>query len=410
MLVTALCATALVALPAAPAGAKVAPLPSQWQKGVNVTAYWWTDLSGHRFATWLKRARTQVHADRVTFVVTWYQRFSAKSQRVDHLNATTIAPSYGSRRTCKAIGDSWRACKTPSMAALRNAVRLARKDGFKVGIRPQVDVGRDALTAAPRDRIDVRGAGRQAWFKSYSNLLSQYARLARDTKADTLVIGSDLTGMTNEPEDLSYWHHLIADVRSGALMGDGKGYKGQLTYAETWKQADAEAADPKVHRFPWNELDAIGVDAYFPLVSASKPHDNPSVGTLRAGWATHVPTIRALHAEFDKPVVFTGLGYLSRKGTSVAPDNPESVQAANGGTRLLQAQERPVAATFDVWSAVAKTAPWFQGIWWSEWPASGRGGHQDGSFSLQGKPAERVLCRWYLGNPSAKCPVPSRVG
>ena len=239
-----LCAVLAVPLSATPAGARVSPLPAQWQKGVNVTAFWWTDLSGKRFAHWLKAARTQVHADRVTFVVTWYQRFSRHSGRVDHLNATTIEPSYGSARRCRNIGSSWAACKTPSMAALSSAVRKARREGFKVAIRPQVDVGRGPLTAAPRDAIDIQGADRKRWFASYSRMLSQYARLARDTHADTLVVGSDLTGMTNDPEDRDYWHHLILDTRSGALLGSpGKGFTGALTYASTWKEALVKAVD-----------------------------------------------------------------------------------------------------------------------------------------------------------------------
>ena len=216
--------------------------------------------------------------------------------------------------------------------------------------------------------------------------------------------------MTNDPEDRDYWHHLILDTRSGALLGSpGKGFTGALTYASTWKEALVEAADPKAARFPWADLDEIGIDAYFPLVSASKPHDNPSVATIRAGWAAPVAAVRAVHAEFARPVVFTGLGYLSRKGTTVAPDNGDAQQAANGGGLRMQAQERPVAAAFDVWSAVARTEPWFRGIWWWEWPASGRGGRRDGSHSLQGKPATRIVCRWHLGRAKAKCPVPRRV-
>lgn len=399
--VTPLVLAALVAgafaMGASPATA--APLPAQWQKGLNVTAFWWSDLSTTTFRTWLKRARTRAHADTVTFVVTWYQ---------PTLGSTKIAPSYGTKKTCGDVGNRWTRCKTPSMAALRAAIRAAKAQGLKVGIRPQVDVGTRSSNSRPRDRIDIRGAQRMAWFKSYSTMLSQYGRLARDTHADALVVGADLTGMTNEPEDLDYWRHLVDDTRSGALLGDGKGgFTKELTYAMTWEEALREAADPEVHRFVWDTLNATGIDAYFPLVPVSAPHDDPPVDTLRAGWDGAVAAVRAIHAEYDRPIVFTGLGYLSRKGTSVAPDNGDAQQAANGGGLSQTAQSRPVQAAFDVWSAVGSGADgaWFQGIWWWEWPASGRGGPKDGSHSLEGKLAQAEVCRRHLGSDSASCKV-----
>lgn len=380
----------------------VTPLPTQWQRTVNVTAFWWQDLSGPRFDRWLTRARTQAGATMVSFVVTWYQ---------DTPLSTSIHPSYGTRRTCARIGSSWRHCKTPSMRALRAAIRAARRQGLQVAIRPQVDVGRSAGTAGRRELVDIRGSGRRAWFRSYSNLLSQYGRLARDTGARTLVIGADLDGMTNEAEDLDYWHHLAADLRSGALFGErGKGFTGELTYAQSWRAALADAADPQTHGFVWGDLDEIGIDAYFPLIPVTAPHDDPPVADLVAGWTTPAAAVTALHEEYDRPVVFTGLGYLSRMGTSTAPENGDAQQKAAGGGISQGAQAHAVEAAFDVWSSVAgQPSPWFRGIWWWEWPASGRGGTRDGSHSLQGKSAQQVLCRRHKGSADASCPVPARV-
>jgi hypothetical protein len=403
-------AATLLALPAAAPARTVAPLPAQWQKALNVTAFWWSDLSGKHFRKWLDEAKNGAHADTVVFVVTWYQRFSARSGRVDHLNSTTIAPSYGSKKRCARIGSSWRACKTPSMAALRAAVRAAKARGLKVGIRPQVDVGAAQGSSAPRALIDLRGANRDRWFRSYRRMIAQYGRLARDERADALVVGSGLTGMTNDAQDAVDWRALIDDTRSGALLG-GAGFTQEMTYAMTWQEAEAEARSATVHRFPWDDLNAIGIDAYFPLVSVKRPHDDPSVATLAAGWSTGVATATALHEEFGKPVVLTALGYLSRLGTSVAPDNADDVQRANGGRLSQSAQARPVTAAFDVWSALASRVDgsWFSGIWWWEWPAAGRGGPRDGSHSLEGKAAQREVCRRHLGDGSARCALPKRV-
>ena len=67
----------------------------------------------------------------------------------------------------------------------------------------------------------------------------------------------------------------------------------------------------------WDALDAIGVQAYFPLVdeSAGEPDD----ATLEAGWARALAGLKQLHERTGKPVVFTELGYDSTAGAAVQP-------------------------------------------------------------------------------------------
>lgn len=408
---------ALVATASASAARTITPLPAQWHKGVSVSAYWWQDLSGPRFARWLRRAQTSARADEVTFVVTSYQYFD-DLKRSDQLNATQIHSSFGSAKLCRGQdGSDFRFCKTPSLSALAAAVRRAHALGLRVVIRPQVDVGRKPTQVTDRDQIDLRGAARARWFQSYKDMLSRYARVARDTGAEGFVVGAGLSGMTNEDQDRVRWREIITQLRSGALMGDGRGYTGELTYAAQWDSVVQDAQDPLATPFFWDLLDAISIDAYFPVANGSA-NGNPSVSALRAGWTSEhfgglpeppLTLVRNLHEKYGKPVRFT-LGYLSQTGTATYPEKSAYDNRQSGGKRATSPQSRAVQAAFEVWAPVAAEG-WFQGISWWEWPASGRGGVKDDSFSFQGKPAETEICLRHAGAYTSACrPSPGAGG
>jgi hypothetical protein len=401
----------LLAAPEAGAAAArtITPLPPQWQKGVSASAYWWQDLSGPRFATWLRKARTDARAKEITFVVTAYQYFS-DVRRTDALNADEIHVSFGSRKLCRGrTGKDHRFCKTPSLGDLAAAVRRAHAQGFRVLIRPQVDVGRTDAQSKPRDLIDKGDADRRRWFDSYKAMLSRYARVARDTQAEGFVVGAGLSAMTNDVTDRNEWRAIVEQLRSGALMGDDKGFTGEVTYAAQWDSIVEDTKDLTDTPFFWDLLDSITIDAYFPVADGSAG-GNPSVAALQEGWTTRafgglpqspVALVRALHEEYDKPVRFT-LGYLSQTGTATFPEKGSADNRRSGGKTARAPQFRAVHAAFDVWAPIA-TEGWFKGISWWEWPASGRGGVNDDSFSFQGKTAEVEICLRHAGVFSRAC-------
>jgi hypothetical protein len=409
-----LLAATVAATAAAPASARhITPLPATWQKGMNLAAFRWNDFSGDRFFYWVKRLRLHDHADSAMFVSRWIQYWK-DNLRSDDLAATDINPAYGSVASCRHhLRTDYTSCQTPTLGAEANAIRYAQHLGMKVAIKPLVDVGRNAAAAADRSKIDIRDAVQRAkWFASYEYMLAQYARMARDLHVDTLVIGTGLTGMTNDPEDQAQWRQIIKDIRSGDLMGDGKGgFTGTLTYAATRESIYKDAYDPGAHQFFWDALDEIGVEGFWPLISGSDPdHDDPSVARLRQGWTYNFlrggmppgAALRALHDEYAKPVILTGLGYLSRGGTSADPSKGDYAQKAVGGKVNTEAQARPYEAAFDFWNGVARQGGWFRGIYWWNWLPK-IASHSNGDYTAQGKPAETELCLRYLGHGSRAC-------
>jgi hypothetical protein len=408
-------ATVLICL-AACGAAQASSLPQDWQKGMNLAAFRFNDFSGDRFYYWLKQLRRHDHAGEVMFVTRWLQYWK-DPLRSDDVNATDIQPAYGTAADCAhRPRTDYTACQTPTLGAERKAIEFAEKIGLKVAIKPLVDVGRSADTQVDRKDVNFKDpAARDAWFASYRAMLAQYARLARDTHADMLVIGTGLTGMADQEGEQVQWRALIADIRSGALMGDDKGgFAGKLTYATRWDAIYNDTLDQE-HDFFWDDLDSIGVEGFFPLISGKDPrHDDPSVDVLRQGWGLNFllhgdppgVMLSKLHLEYQKPVVLTGLGYLSRGGTSAAPFKGDATQAAAGGKVNEQAQERPYKAAFAFWLPVAKQG-WFKGIYFWNWLPKLGSVKGNGDYTPQGKSAESELCvRW---GGQAKACRPSRM-
>jgi len=87
---------------------------------------------------------------------------------------------------------------------------------------------------------------------SYTKFILLYAKLAKEINAELFCIGTELEKFIELRP--AYWNRLIKEIK--------KIYKGKLTYAANWDE---------FKRTPfWNDLDYIGVNAYFPV--SNKKH------------------------------------------------------------------------------------------------------------------------------------------
>jgi hypothetical protein len=93
----------------------------------------------------------------------------------------------------------------------------------------------------------------QALEKSYTAFILTYAKAAELLNAEVFCIGTELElFVANRPK---YWQQLITQIR--------KIYTGKLTYASNWDEFT---------RVPfWQDLDFVGIDAYFPLSDKKTP-------------------------------------------------------------------------------------------------------------------------------------------
>jgi hypothetical protein len=234
----------------------------------------------------------------------------------------------------------------------------AKRQGLRTILKPQL--------WAPRrftgDIVFQKPADFERWWAGYRRWMLHQARVAALARADVLVIGTELGGVTRHQEA---WRRLIRDIR--------RIYPGPLTYAANW------AGDFEEMPF-WNALDLLGLNMYYPLASSGETPraDSPRVKELRQKLA-------AMARRHRKPILFTEVGYAASTAAAAEPWKEEH------GPLDPAMQARCYEVLFEAFSK----EPWLAGLFWWKWPSHGQGAPDDPSFSPLGKPALGVLERWY---------------
>ena len=174
------------------------------------------------------------------------------------------------------------------------AARRAHARGFRVLWKPHIWVGHDSW---PGDIEMTSEQDWQTWWREYRRYVVRHAVLAEWTGSDLFSVGVEL-GKTLERE--AEWRHLIRSVR--------RVFTGEVTYSGNW-WGDYDKAPF------WDELDYVGVDAYFPLAHEADADRK----ALEDGAAKAVAELRAASERFGKPVLLTEVGFAARKGAWVSP-------------------------------------------------------------------------------------------
>jgi len=240
-------------------------------------------------------------------------------------------------------------------AALRSAIRDAHALGLSVMVKPQVWVPESWAGAVAM----TSNSDWQTWFANYRREIDRIAGIANDEKAEALALGTELAKTTGQ----SQWSDLIDRARDH--------YAGRLLYvAHNVEEAEAITF--------WERLDLIGVTLYPPLGA-----DNDRAGRISI-MRTAVDRLDALAKRTGKPLLVAEIGLRSAVGAAAKPwESAEERDAAPDPA--LQAQ---VLAD---WLTVLDR-PSIRGvmIWrWFTNPVAG--GLRDTDFTVQGKPAERIL-------------------
>ena len=268
--------------------------------------------------------------------------------------------------------DGW---YSESHRGIRALARQADSLGMDVILKPHIWIG--GYDEA-QDRSEIGFETEVAWEQweaSYRRFLMVYARLAAEVEADVLVLGTELSSVaTTRPA----FFRALADTARTV-------YDGDLTYAANWHDEYRQVAF-------WDALDYVGVQAYFPIANAP----NPSLDTLRAHWRRHRRALAQVHQQTGKPVLLTEIGYRSARTAAEAPWRWPEKEGGVPADSTLQAR------CYRAFFSTMHGAPWFAGaIIWKWHPRTSR--QRPTAFTPQGKPAERVLARWYTGSLS---PVP----
>jgi len=130
-----------------------------------------------------------------------------------------------------------------------------------------------------------------------------------------------------------FWRDLIAEIRGV--------FSGKLTYAANFDQYELVTF--------WEALDYISINAYFPLRKLWQPGTPPEglYPVFEARWAALLRSIRQLSLDNgwgEKPVLFTELGYVYRKDSTIEPWNSTgfSVLPSVEGEKMIVWEDQPI--------------------------------------------------------------------
>ncbi len=248
---------------------------------------------------------------------------------------------------------------------ITHTTRLAREQGIKTILKPHLWVRQ----SWPGEIEMADEEGWKNWFAAYERFILHHAALAEASKIEMLCIGTELSKTIHREKE---WRHLITQIR--------KIYHGKLTYGANFNEEFLNI------RF-WDALDYIGIQAYFPLAEA----DNASLKTITNSWHQHMAAIVKVVDKFQKPVLFTELGYRSTACAAVKPWLwPQQIKESAVPSEEMQA--RCYQAFFDtVWRQ-----KWLAGVYFWKWYPNGTHRWADIDFTPQGKEAEKVMAGNYL--------------
>ncbi len=249
-------------------------------------------------------------------------------------------------------------------AGAKQYIEVLHENDVQVMIKPQIWIWKGEFTGTLVMNSEEHWKALEA---SYDRFILTYAELAEETHVAILCIGTELERFVEHRP--AYWKRLILKIR--------KVYKGKLTYAANWNEYTKTSF--------WNELDYIGIDAYFPL----SEEKNPTVGQLKEAWQPWKDNIFKLSDTVKRPVLFTEFGYRSIDYTARKPwlaDRHE--QKVN-----LEAQVNAKKAIFsEFWAE-----DWFAGGYVWKWfiDHAKSGGNANNQFTPQNKPAQQVITDFY---------------
>ena len=213
---------------------------------------------------------------------------------------------------------------------LARPIAEAHAQGLKICIKPHLGYWGSPF----RWRGDISFTTDEAWKRFFTDYERWVVKLAEATRnADGFVVGTELDStLTHEAE----WREIIAAVRAVTPVA--------LSYGANWTH---------YRRVPfWDALDAIGIQAYFPLTDVVHP-DSVQVA---AGWARLMNDLHGYAESQNRKIVFTELGYNRAYDAPNRPwayrvdgEDAERMQALCLGAALRAVENEPDVVGVFLW-------------------------------------------------------------
>lgn len=239
---------------------------------------------------------------------------------------------------------------------LINMIRYAKSKGIRVALKPTVNckngVWRAYISFFEKD-VPCEPKW-ENWFASYTEFQTHYAKIAEAEQCDLFIAGCEMVMTEHRSEE---WRNVIAAIRNY--------YHGPVSY-NTDKYQEENVTW-------WDCVDMISSSGYYPIDQ----------------WEQELDRIERTVQKFKKPFFFAEAGCMSRKGSSMVPNN-----WANQGALRLEEQPEWYRAMFE---ACAKRS-WVNGFAMWEWAPvlpSRSTAARDASYEICNKPVQEVIKDYY---------------
>jgi len=172
-------------------------------------------------------------------------------------------------------------------------IREAHAMGLKILIKPHLAYWGSRFSW----RGEIAFATEDEWSRFWADYRTWIVAVAAASReADGFVVGTELDLTLHHEEQ---WRSIIADVRAVTDV--------PLTYAANWPAYTQVTF--------WDDLDVIGIQAYFPLTE----HADPAPEEIDAGWERCMAELRDFSTAHDRKILFTELGYNRSLQAPVKP-------------------------------------------------------------------------------------------
>lgn len=325
---------------------KTQAFASNFQKAINISSRYSTDFGSSEFRQVVDRMKTN-GANTITFVI---------QHNVQSLNSNEV----------------FAIANTPTDDALLAGVNYVKSIGMKPAFSMFVECNCGTWRAV------INPSDRNLFFSSYNTVLQKYAKIAQASGVDYINIGTEMYSLTNPAVNTlntQKWRDLIANTRQN--------YAGKLTYGGNWGAPFEEMSKIEF----WNDLDFIGISAYFDL----SRDEIPSVDTLKSAWTNIENTVlQPLSSRYNKPIVFTEVGYRSVNQAANAPGDwsRPAYFMEDGQVNAYEAMfsffyNRSYLAGFNLWDVSSDPS---------------YGGQGNTGYTFVNKKAEATVKKWFLDN------------
>ena len=253
-----------------------------------------------------------------------------------------------------------------------NQIEVAHALGFKVFMKPHIWMHNPSEGKWRSDIFPTNEANWDLWQKNYREFILLYAKIAEKNNVELFCIGTELSRLSVEKPE--FWKTLIKEIRNI--------YAGKLTYAANWMNEFEKITF-------WEDLDYIGIQAYFPLTK----NTYPSVEQISKGWQKHLFSMEEVHEKYNRNIIFTEMGYKSTADSAIKPW--EWIESYSNHKDLVSYETQ--ANCYKVFFSKVWDKVWFEGvhIWQLRSDFTKADDYLNLDFTPQGKPAELVISKGF---------------